>query len=217
MNSLKGTKSGPVCLLGSGPSAKDVSFFRISMPCIGINQSWREMETPWRVFIDPSNWIDLYNKTAPMPELAIFPFPVGQNRAQMRVGMREGRVFLGIHPEIPGLNGCVIGHLPEGQTMYEFMGFKLDQGTYAPFSGIFALEIAVWCGYNPIYVVGFDCEGAHFFNPAFSITQFCLNNWGRMLTEVAPMIRKSGVEVFDCAVNTALRAFPKRNPEVLYG
>jgi hypothetical protein len=216
MEDLKGTKSGPVCLLGSGPSAGDVFFHEIGMPCIGINQSWKKMETPWRVFIDPSNWMDLYRKTAPMPELAIFPFPAHNNPAQMRVGIREGHIFMGIHPKIPDLTACVIMHLPEGQTMYRYMGYQLNEGTYAPFSGLFALEFAHWVGYNPIYLVGFDCAGSHYFNPTFKITQFCLNNWGRLLAESAPLIRASGVEVFDCSPLSDHGGFPKINHEELY-
>ncbi len=217
MEDLKNTESGPVCLLGSGPSAKDVDFYKINMPCIGINQSWRDMDTPWRVFIDPSNWMDLYQGTAPKPELAIFPFPAHNNQAQMRVGIREGHIFMGIHPKIPDLTACVIMHLPEGQTMYKFNAFKLDEGTFAPFSGIFALELAIWVGYNPIYLVGFDCTGSHYFDPTFNITKFCLNSWGRWLADAASHLHGSGIEVFDCSPLSDHGGFPKINREELYG
>jgi hypothetical protein len=42
------------------------------------------------------------------------------------------------------------------------ISIQLDEGSSADMTGHFALEVALWLKCNPIYLIGYDCYGAHF-------------------------------------------------------
>jgi hypothetical protein len=131
---------GPVALLGGGESVKKLNLDAIAeaMPIIGINESWRGFATGWRVFVD----FELQQFIKPE---TVF-FPCAKNSKPV------------LPPRVAGIT---IEHLARKGSDPDFMGFNLDVGTYAYFAGMLALEVATWCGFDPIYLLGYDCSGGY--------------------------------------------------------
>jgi len=90
---------GPCAILGNGKSLSDFDLSAIAerMPVIGINRSWKKLETPWRCFVDPHHWADIRDGTAPKPDLTILP----------RTFMKTDSL-----PTILDLDVCMVNHLP---------------------------------------------------------------------------------------------------------
>jgi hypothetical protein len=196
---LRNNRRGDVALLGSGESVEETDLYALQqrMPIIGINRSWKAIETPWRCFIDADNWDHIRSGEAPKPDLAIFPSPPGTKIA-----------------EIDGMNCCVMPfasllNLPTNR-IYDFHGFELDEvGTSGAFAGYLALEVAAWAGYERIWLLGYDCVGGHFFNPNLKQNQKTWDNWNDLLRKARTKLDEHGVQVINCSERSTVDAFDK--------
>ena len=171
------TAEGPVALLGAGPSVKKVnlSSLRSWMPFIGINDSWRFWSEPIpRVFID---W-DL--QAGPAPEYAVYP-ESGEVRAR---GLPYDCAMIPIRWRVRVL--------PRVQSF----SFNLKNGTDAAFGGMFALEWAVWKGYNPIILIGYDCLGGHCYDDKKIPPGKTMDFWRHHTQLSVDACRERGVNVF---------------------
>ena len=207
---LHNTKQGRVALLGSGESVEDINLQMVDkeMDIIGLNQHWRARDTPpWRCAVDPNSYQDILSKEAPIPELLISPLPKVGNTL-------EGQFLL--PASIQGLNLCPVWHIPQWikyprqahPYCGDFQGFELDKGSYAPYTGLFALEIAIWAGYTDIRLLGYDCLGGHFFNPRFVNHTTTHEYWAHLLGIAAETIGDRA-KITNCSPISTITAFPK--------
>jgi len=163
----------PVALLGSGPSINKTDLHAFQMPFISINDSWRFWPNEsTRVFID---W---HLQGGPCPARCVYPedgsvkrpLPWACDMIPVPWRIRDGR-------------------------KPKFNGFNLDQGTDAAFGGMLALEYAVWIGHNPIYLLGFDCVGAHSYSDTKIISSKTLSTWRTLLEESLVVCKERGIDV----------------------
>ncbi len=200
INDLRNRGAGPCAILGNGESVRDVDLPRVAaqMPVIGVNRSWEALDTPWRCFVDDYEHLaDICGGVAPKPELAIFPQPAHAPAP------------------IPGVDTCTVNRLPlHSPADRRFMGFELGIGSWAAFSGLFALEVAAWAGYDPIHLLGFDNTGGYFFHhdAGFKPTEGQFVAWDSMLHQAACVLSAHGVSVINCAPGVSvLEMFPFSN------
>jgi hypothetical protein len=105
------------------------------------------------------------------------------------------------YPDVPSSNYNVMG----------LVSLYLDDQSWADLTGHFALEVALWMGFNPIYLLGYDLYGGHFcddFSPeagwqdvqleAFEIT-------AKQLKEERPK-----VNIYNLSPDSLIEGFEKR-------
>jgi len=188
---FRGTQSGPVALLGNGPSLSgwDLSALAERMPLFGINRSWKIIETPWRCYVDEYHHEDIRLGRAPAPEIA---FTVRDpNRLELPC----------LTVEVPWTP------ITQETPKRRFCGAELDRGSFGPFAGYFALEIARWMGFNPIYLLGYDGDGGHFDEPGFHRPEFETRTWNELFREARTCLDRDGVRVVNCSPSSAIDAF----------
>lgn len=177
---FRGRYSGPVALLGGGESVDeiDTATLALEMPIIGINDSWRKRITPWMVYADPFK-----QSGAPCANIAFVP---SNNHARRQPPKSLGSRVVAINhlPRVPGERPA-------------FMGLELSRGSYAYFSGMLALEVAAWCGYDRIVLLGFDCKGSHFYDRAKETPGGAQTHetWRGMLDEAETELKRVGVSI----------------------
>jgi len=174
---FRDTCSGPVALLGGGESVKrlDLDAIAQEMPVVGINESWRGFRTKWRVFIDfELQRFDGYEEYLFFPRRTSFSWRYPDDMVPIR-------------------------HLPRNFNHDPpFMGFRLNEGTYGYFAGMLALEVVTWCGFDPITLLGFDCDGGYWIDdeketPGGAKTHAV---WERQLIAAITELNRGGMTVF---------------------
>jgi hypothetical protein len=204
IESIRDVASGQVALLGGGESVNYLDLEKIErrMPVIGLNQSWKSLETPWRVFIHGSNWTDIKSGKAPKPKLAIFPV--------------TKEIEQTVDEWVPDMFVCPLQYLVprikypgEAHPFAGDFSSDLRDGTRAAFCGLLALEIAVWAGFTDIYLLGYDSAGGHFFDPKFSINSTTFEYWNKLLMDAGAVLKARGVRVTNCSGYSTVDAFQK--------
>ncbi len=190
-------ESGPVALLGNGPSLAewDLPALAERMPLFGMNTSWKLIETRWRCYVDVAHHDDIRLGRAPAPEVAFFledhcrkakPEPLGP--ALTRVG-----VSISSRPRPSGEHG--------------FCGAALGGGSFGLFAGYLALEIAQWMGFNPIHLIGYDGEGGHFDEPDVERSTKETESWRQDFRVARACLDRAGVRVINCSPASVIDAF----------
>ena len=107
--------------------------------------------------------------------------------------------------------GDIVGvpHTPITQETPErhFCGAELHKGSFAPFAGYFALELARWMGFNPIYLLGFDGDGGHFYAPDFDRPELEVRTWDELFHEARECLDRDGVRVINCSPTSMSEVF----------
>jgi len=225
---FRDTQSGPVALLGNGPTLGtwveslksklaptvlerveigpprlgvnvDGKFavsvvltgFTKQLPLIGINRSWKLIETPWRCYVDEAHHDDIRLGRAPAPEMAF--------------SVRDPNRL-----EVP-CPSVVVPWTPVTQETpkQRFCGAELDVGSFGPFAGYFALELARWMGFNPIYLFGYDGDGGHFDELDFERPELETRTWNGLFREARECLDRDGVRVINCSPASAIDAFER--------
>lgn len=160
---VRNSRSGPVLLLGSGPSAnyRKASEWADLMPSIAVNDSWRwfPYAQAERVFVDlpmqggrthviegsnPPESSVIVNE--PQPTIAYTCLhPSNHNKVR-----EKARIW----PDTRWLVFDVV-HRNRGEDV-EFRGLRMNEGTHGYAGGILALEVATWLGHDPIFTLGYD-------------------------------------------------------------
>lgn len=135
VNELRGTESGPVALLGNGPSLANTDLVAVAkaMPLFGINSSWELAETRWRCYVDRPHHEAIARGQVPAPKIAFHP-----------QGLIPRKTYL---PPMPCDTVAVrwLPKLEDFRPPTPFRGLDLAGGSYCHFAGFFALEIvAMW-------------------------------------------------------------------------
>lgn len=104
-----------------------------------------------------------------------------------------------------------VGHRLSPRRVFSFD--LSDEGVQEHNSGLFALQIAVWIGCDPIWLLGFDCRGGHFYDDVPSITPH--DAIARKLDQAAKAFRRG--RVLNANPDSAVRGFEFRDFEATFG
>ena len=197
ISELHNSESGPVALLGNGLSlyGLDLRGWAARMPLFGINQSWEMAATHWRCYVDRPHHEAIARGQAPAPKIAFHP---------------EGLIPRKVHiPPMPCETVAVrwLPKLADFRPPTPFHGLELAGGSYAPFAGFFALEIATWLGFNPIVLLGYDGYGGHFNERSLERPENEATMWNESFVGARQVLDRAGVEVINATVGSRITAF----------
>lgn len=209
MDSIKDTKRGRrVFLLGNGPPLHDWTMAELKAlgaDTIGINRSWMASPsrdhkgfqgTTYHVFVSGAHGYSLCDGKV-RTGLAICPKSLTWLIDSGECGCGCKYAFVGV------LSG---GYSP---TSFKF---DLNRGIMTKFAGYFALQLAAWCGYSEIFLLGYsahDREGHAFDeNPQKGlITRNGMRPWFRGAADWANA--RGDVRIINCDPESAITCFPR--------
>jgi hypothetical protein len=187
--------SGPVALLGNGPSLNgwDLKPLARTMPLLGINSSWRKIHTPWACYICPKQHLALLRGDVSDPPSTVFFLDSAE----------------GEYEEIPKWSGIEVPVPQATGDQDRFRGFELSLGSYGRRAGYFALELAAWFGFDPIYLVAYDEGTGHFHDNKRRIPfNFHQELWERAAQQIAA----AGLTVINTNRDSLIRCFQFGDP-----
>ncbi len=184
-------KGEEVCLLGNGPSLQKFNLKELSMTktLFGINKSWTAIETSyhtsttWRQLKSAGKKFDTFFCTEHM-----FNVSTARNFDTIKL--------IPIKPA-------------KRNTAHGYFSSNMLLGYHSIFAGQMAIELALWMGFNPIWLLGFDAhneEGHHYDNspPCDRTSQI------EALKLVRPITDNLGVKIFNTNKNSAIPWFEFR-------
>jgi len=199
LSEYEGRERGPGVVLGGGPSLH--------------NFPWEAL-TKWGADILACNMGIRYAPHAKYMVSMDFT-PILEDPAKLEdVQKFRGQVFVrydgkGIHPEAREFN--VVEGKPPGYITKSF-----TEGVCAMHSGQAAAQIAMHLGYNPIYLLGVDCQMGPKFLPyhhyddglEYEYDDLRLVKWARVMNAQARSYHQARVDVINLGPDSALRAYP---------
>jgi hypothetical protein len=211
-------KGQPACLLGNGPTLRTEwgrekleELKRSGYWLIGINKSWTEVQAHYHCFVAHEHCADLtMGKYSP--------------------GWWEGERF------VPGVVFTSIGCIQQGGVtrLLEVWPGSLvaiapasrfgDQvwwsadmmdGYHSPWGGGLAIELALWMGFDPIYLIGYDAKNhqGHHWNIDF-LGVVDRTKQVDFMKPIAKYAEQVGARVFNANKASAHRVFPYAIPAV---
>lgn len=185
---LRNTESGPVALLGNGPSLNRWPLDRLSCPTIGINT--RHIKSKYHCFVAGA-MVERLIKGQLRGSIVFHPFRYLQRLVKTPKTVKQNSLVL----------------IPELVKQREF-SWNLVQGSDATFGGIFAIQVALFLGFKEIYLLGYDEHNAEGHYKEFDRKRLHLPWY--------PLVKKAidGLEIkmFVCNRESAIRVWPFADP-----
>lgn len=202
----------PACLLGNGPSLLewDIQQLRRDHVLVGINKSWTQGQAFYHCAISSEHVQDLIDgKYSPgrwvggmfEPGVLFMRETMFSERAQHALKNWQGTV---VPLKQPQRNGS--------QTWFSA---DMSLGLHSSFGGMMAIELALWFGCSPIYLLGYDAhnvEGHHWAQDANRSAN--RRKQVEYLKPVAAYAERIGAKVYNANENSAIPHFEFRQPEV---
>lgn len=143
---FRGRHTGAVAILANGPSLIDHPLHRIACPTIGINQSRRFHDSTYHVAIDLDHFVKPGTDRMPgggwRPQDQGFLRPIADRLFTAGNGKPYGCILEPLNPTPPRALGW---------------SWDLTRGVYCHVSTVYvALQLAVWMGFESIYLLGVD-------------------------------------------------------------
>jgi hypothetical protein len=200
---LQNTESGPVALLGNGPSLKLWPLDRLSCPAIGINLSYRWLRSKYHCFV-----------TGGMVEGLI------TGKLKGALVFHPSRYLQRYYKFPKSFHQNQLVAIPELVKQKEFC-WDLDRGSDATFGGIFAIQVALFLGFTELYLLGYDehnKEGHFQLLPPLPFSGAQAEAPEREETHLPwyPLVKCAidnlGIKVFVCNRESAIRIWPFADP-----
>lgn len=181
-------KGEPVAIIGNGPSVKSEKLARINCKTIGLNQAWRLGKWTYYCIGDQAQFATYERERGSVTQLD----PLFCTHASAR---DHGVKIWGRTSDIKYFSFDLVKD-----------GVFLNNTICA-----FGIQLAVYMGHNPIYLVGVDAKGPHFYGGAH-IPEQKFGNQRETYGLFAGILRctRPDIEVFNLNLTSAVRVFPKR-------
>lgn len=200
---FKDTHSGPIFILGNGPSLDEIEDFnKLPYPTFGVNRSWRKIRSKWH-FIPPA---DCYFK-----ELA-----KGKWKAQYI--FTPGRIEnafekLRLFGKPGAIHKCNFIIVPCNQEVYSKINVTKGEFPFIDFSlsGIMAMETAKYMGFKTFYLLGFDGGHIGYFNTGDKRDKNTtgIDHDKQYFSKIEWRYRRDNVKVYNCNMDSAIMTWPK--------
>ncbi len=193
-------KDKPVLLLGNGPSLHELGMApHVKIPTIGIHRSWFALPSKYHIILRN---VPRYKEWGNHWDDFIEILPSERPEVIFTSDSRK--------PKVDFQNLIVV---PVKQNSFSF---DLTQGSSAFNAGLLALEVAVWLGHNPIYLIGYDMNhNERNFMGGKSAPD---ESKGKQITlmENAAVKLKDKRDIFNCSSTSRLTCFPKADVTKLF-
>lgn len=201
----------PVLLLGNGSSLDQIDLPRVAVRMIGMNRSWRRHAAEYHCCFSRMPYLHEIDRGLHDPPV-LFVASTGAEEVLgwMRVHLNTERIIL-----IPRAVSPQVG-------WSEFP----SKGWWPDITGVFAIRIAAWMGFNPIYLVGYDCGGKdrHFdtgdidgpFSAAHDVPQDRVTSrrrFHRLAKTLA--IAEPDLEIINLNPDSFITCWPTGDPEMI--
>lgn len=199
--SFKDTCSGPVFVLGNGPSLDEIKdFSALPYPTFGVNRSWRRTRSRWHFVARCDRYFRDMALHGWIADHIFTPGPIENcHRKLLRFGSRSTIsdvmrhfVLVPCDDRTARKHGVEWGEFP-------FVGFSM--------SGAMAMKTARYMGFDTLYLLGFDGGKAGHFGgddpPATGIDHdreyFREMKW-----------RYPDLKVYNCSMGSGIATWPKK-------
>lgn len=183
----------PIALIGNGDSVRKQKLGRISCVTMGLNRAWELGEWDYLVMGDQGQIIEYERRGGKLEKhKGLFTTHASGRKAGTRI---VGRISDVKHFSFDALEG-----------------FYLNNTICS-----FGLQLAVWMGANPIYLVGIDAHGRHFYGgPNIPDQKFA--NQRETYGLIAGILRceRPELKVINLNMNSCVRVFPKKRFEEVF-
>lgn len=200
---FKSTQSGPVSILGNGPSLDSHPFDHLLLyPTIGINRSWRKIRSTWYV-MPPTDCY--YKDIAWRKWTPVYVFVPGRlenckDRIRYYTRFYKGEKPVNTDNMFVTINTDKGRRDPPKTEVFPDISFTL--------SGILALELAVYMGFNPIHLLAFD-GGAHGHFPTGDGREHITSGTDHDKHHAAVKRKLDpGIEVYNCNPHSDIKTWP---------
>ncbi len=149
LSAFRDTCSGPVCILGNGPSLDTVDIAKLACPTIGVNRSWRKVVSHWHC----CSASDVYFRDiATQRWQPHYVFTLGTLESVKR--KIDEYTPVGVEP-INIDSFVVTPNAFEKPNMLDWPGREVPPLCFT-LTGIFAIWLGAYMGFKPIYLLGYD-------------------------------------------------------------
>lgn len=202
----------PVALLCNGPSLLRYDLSTLPCKAIGMHGSWRLLQTEYHVILIHKPYFEEIAQGLCRPKIVFVRDFYG--KFVDTPGYYDDK--RGWHPCCYHRDTVVIPRAPGRQNAS--FSFRLDEGNNIVHCGLLALEIAVWMGFNPIYLLGLDLiagEG-HFYDPPGTKCptevkrQIQIDLWQHSAERIKNA--RPRIEVYNANRQSAVRSFKVKTP-----
>lgn len=131
----------PVLLLGNGPSLDSIDLSQVAIRTIGMNRSWRRHAADYHCCFSRMPYLHEIDRGLHDPPV-LFVASTGEEEILrwMRVHLNMERIVM--------IDRASSSHTP-------WSAFP-SKGWWPHLTGIFAIRVATYLGFNPIYLIGYD-------------------------------------------------------------
>jgi hypothetical protein len=153
IQTLQNVERGPVAILGRGPDLNNWKGKKFSVPIIGIN-------TTWKAFPDQEYYVTVAYES-------ITHFNVGDVKIVKKAVFSTSEKRKGFRPTKFPVAFADMSLTDDYSHQYKrrcVFDPDLSKPTRATFGGLYAIQCALFLGYNPIYLVGFWGGGMRHFD-----------------------------------------------------
>lgn len=209
---IQAHRGEPACLLGNGPSLLewDIKQLRRDHVLVGINKSWTQGQAFYHCAIAWEHVQDLIDgKYSPGRW-------VGDTFESGVLFMREAMFSQRAEGALKNWAGTVVPLAqPQRNGSQTWFSADMSQGLHSSFGGQMAIELALWLGCSPFYLLGYDAhnvEGHHHSKDANSSAN--RQKHVEYLKPVAAYAERVGAKVYNANENSAIPHFEFRKPEL---
>lgn len=206
-------KGQPVVCIGGGPSVtpEQVEYVRGKARVIAVNDAY--LLAPWAeiCYFADSRWWEWHTKGIAKPKLGLTAQDVAR-RFKEFAGQKvsiENTGLMVSDPDVFILHNATREH---GNHSLSTRRNAIATGSNG---GYQAVNIAVLAGGNPVILLGYDMRYAggktshwHGGHP-LAVAESAYQNYARQFANMRGVLKSLGVQVFNCAPNSLIDAFPK--------
>jgi hypothetical protein len=204
LGNFKGFLSGHgIAILGNGPSILDIvaehDLSYLQVLSLGVNRSWKLKASAYHIVADLEHLHEYYKDLWDAMYVFTWRDPRNEEFDPVRSNAKDEKLVW-----------CRSDY-PEWSVMPKERGKNC---LWSNFAGTAAVELAIWLGANPIWLLGYDLhEGeGKFYHEEEPEDGYGAYNAKQLeaFDLIAPHIPK-GVEIFNCNPDSALKHFPYRD------
>ena len=211
-NYFRAHKDEPACLLGNGPSLLrwELDELRRRHLLIGVNKSWTQGQAPYHCAISWEHVQHLCDGKYSPGRWVGGGFDPGV------LFMRENMFSERAQRAMQGWEGTVVP-LKQPQRNGDQVWFSADMslGLHSSFGGQMAIELALWFGCAPIYLLGYDAHNVegHHWCPQDGNSSANRRKQVEYMKPVAAYAERVGVKVYNSNEESAIPYFEFREPD----
>ena len=153
----------PVALLGNGPSLLSHNLKELPMRAVGMHRSWRILPTEYHIILIHREYFDDISAGLWEPGIIFVQNHYSDYNPKAPHWKSPSRAW---HPLRHHENTVLVPNNRVGKMSGRISFDLAKDGSKVIHCGLFTLEVLMWMGFNPIYLIGVDLkhDEGHFYS-----------------------------------------------------